>query len=97
MAITPVTIKRLINSLIKPSLRVESYGKNPGLRVAQEGLTASSFEDLSKKISERRGSIFGEMETIANKSGKTVDLSDVIIPIDKALEKAMKTPKLILH
>jgi len=91
--ITETISKRLINSLIKPSLRVESYGKNPGLRVAQEGLTASSFEDLSKKISERRGSIFGEMETIANKSGKTVDLSDVIIPIDKALEKAMKTPK----
>lgn len=44
------TAGRLINSLIKPTNRQFSYGRNPGLAVAKEGIVATSLEDLATQV-----------------------------------------------
>lgn len=84
---------KLVTSLIKPKLRDFSYGKNPGLGVAKEGITGNSLEELAQNISKKRQSLFRQTENIAKKSNKTVNLSNVLLPIDNAIIKAQKTPK----
>ncbi len=41
---------RMMNNLIKPLGKEFSFGKNPGQRVASEGITANSMDELAAKI-----------------------------------------------
>lgn len=85
---------RLVNSLIKPLAKDLSYGKNPGRAVAEEGITASSLDELVIKITERRQQIGQEIgDIVSNVKGVIVNAVKSINPIDEALATANKSPK----
>lgn len=87
---------RLINSLIKPVSKTMSFGKNPGRAIAEDGITASSFDELVQKVSQRKseiGSEIGQLTDMATKEGKLLDLTDTLTPLDEAIAKAKKSPK----
>jgi len=81
---------KVINSLIKPASREFSYGKNPGLAVAEEGIIASSLDDLATKIDETLTLKSGEYINTVKQSGAIVDVSKSFSPIDEAIETAVK-------
>lgn len=83
--------ERLINSIIKPRLRDFIYGKNPGAGVVEEGIVATSFDDLAKKIAVKKDEIGKMFDPLIKKYGaKKIDLSKVIKPLDDAIEAASK-------
>lgn len=83
--------ERLINSIIKPRLRDFVYGKNPGAGVVDEGIIATSFDDLSQKVSGKLAELGGMYEPIIKKNAaKKIDLSAAIKPIDDAITAASK-------
>ena len=83
---------RIINSLIKPGKNAFSYGKNPGRGVAQEGITASSLDDLGTKVTARKQAVGQELEqTLANNPG-SINVSDTLSVIDDAITDASKFP-----
>jgi len=87
---------KMINSLIKPQMRQFVYGKNPGRGVAREGIVATSFEDLSSKISLKLKEIGQQMSDVISKSetaNKKLDLTNAIKPINEAILKASETPR----
>lgn len=81
---------RIINSLIKPLKKDMAYGKNPGRAVAQEGIIASSLDELETKIGEKLTARLGELESILAKSKTSFDLSKVFAPLDEAMDSAVK-------
>lgn len=85
---------RMINSLIKPKTAAFTYGKNPGKAVVDEGIVATSFDDLSKQISTRKKEI-GEMYKPILEQNKhiTLELSDSLKPIDDAIEQVSNYPE----
>lgn len=87
---------RVVDSLIKPLLKDFSYGKQPGRAVAQEGIVANSLDELAGKISETRKNIGSEIKDITTQGtqkGVTADFSRIVDPIDKAIQQAMKAPR----
>lgn len=85
---------RFINSLIKPLAKDLSYGKNPGRAVAEEGIIANSLEELATKIGVRRNEVGEEItELISSRPDVKINLSDVVKPIDEAIEQARKNPR----
>lgn len=82
---------KVINSLIKPLLKDFSYGKNPGLGIAKEGIVANSIEDLANKVGKARKQI-GERigETLQHYADKRIDVASALDPIDKAIDSAVK-------
>lgn len=88
--------ERAINSLIKPRDRQFSYGKNPGRGVANEGIMATSMEDLAQKVSAKRAEIGNEISSmVSNKSFDKVklDFSNITSPIDDAISKLSQDPR----
>lgn len=84
---------KLINSLIKPLLKDFSYGKNPGRAVAEEGITATSIEELGGKIAKRRQEIGQEIGSKLKQNKTRVSISAAVQPLDEALAVANKTPR----
>ena len=80
----------MVNSLIKPLLKDFSYGKNPGKAVAEEGIVASSLDDLAQKIGDARQRygkrISGWLDQLNFKRG---DITGVTQPLDDAMAQAM--------
>lgn len=83
----------VINSLVKPLLKDFSYGKNPGRAVAEEGITASSLDELAEKISTRRQEIGAQIGELVDASSARIDASDVLTPLDEAIKTAEKNPR----
>jgi hypothetical protein len=85
---------RLINSLIKPASKELSYGKNPGRSVAEEGIVAQDFDDLSQKIGQKKN-LRGEeiREIYRSRPDARVDLADSFEPLDNAIVQAKKNPR----
>jgi len=84
---------RVINSLIKPLLKDFSYGKNPGLAVAQEGIVANNLDDLGNKILESRKGLGRQIETVltsAQYQKQRLNIIKDISPIDDAMQTAAK-------
>lgn len=82
--------ERAINSLIKPRDRQFAYGKNPGRGVANEGIVATSMEDLANKVSAKKEEIGNKIgEVVSSDKFKNVkqDFSNVVKPIDDAIAK----------
>lgn len=82
---------RIVNSLIKPLLKDFSYGKNPGLGVAQEGIVANNLDELANKISVARQNKGQEISAVLAKpqyQNIKLDLSTAIAPIDEAMQTA---------
>lgn len=83
--------ERLVNSIIKPRLRDFIYGKNPGAGVVDEGIIATSFDDLAKKITSKKDEIGKMYDPLLKKyAAKKVDLSNTLKPIDDVIEQASK-------
>lgn len=87
--------ENIINSLIRPKERQYAYGKNPGRGVANEGIVATSMEDLATKISNKKSEIGKSIEQkITNpKYQVKKDYSSALKPIDDAIAEANKNPR----
>lgn len=85
---------RIVNSLIKPGKRDFSFGKNPGKAIAEEGITAGSFDELEQAVDTRvkeYGSKIGD--AIKNMATEKVDGKQILSSIDDALVEAKKSPR----
>lgn len=84
----------LANKLLRPVPtqleKAARFGRNPGQAVADEGIIATSHEDLVNKIAEKKdmvGQIIGDHLKAAAKSGKTIDARAAIEqPINEAVQ-----------
>lgn len=91
----PDLAARMINSIIKPLKGNLSYGKNPGRAVAQEGIVATSLDDLGEKIGTALTSRVQQLNEMVQKytdAGHKLDLTKATTPIDDALAEAQKAP-----
>lgn len=91
-----VTAGRLVNQLIKPSNRQFSYGRNPGLAVAQEGIVATNLTELATKVAQRRqqvGQQIGQALVIPSIASQRLNVATVLDPITEALTKAQQAPR----
>jgi len=73
-----------------------SYGKNPGQRVAQEGIIFNSLEEGAEKISQRLSEIGSEMDRVIKDprfDGKVYDLSEALKPVDEAISNLSRNPR----
>lgn len=87
---------RMVNSLIKPTNRQFSYGRNPGLAVAQEGIVATNLYDLASKVAQRRqqiGGQIGQALIIPPVASKRMNLVNAIDPLTDAITKASQSPR----
>jgi len=87
------TSARVVNSLVKPLLKDFSYGKNPGLGVAQEGIVANSLDELAKKVSISRQNIGKQINDTLTKPGYQqlrLNITKDITPLDEAMQTAAK-------
>lgn len=87
--------ERVVNSLIKPLLKNLSYGKNPGKRVATEGLVFNSLDEGIDVVGARLGEIGQQMdETIKKYEGQGVyDANKFFEPIEQAISKLQNKPR----
>ena len=84
---------KIINSLIKPLKKDFSYGKNPGLAVAQEKIIANNLDDLAEKIGQRRQEIGQQIDdilTIPQNQNKRINIEGSLQPINNAMQVAIK-------
>lgn len=79
---------RLVNSIIKPAKNQFSYGKNPGLAVAKEGIVANSVDDLYPKISSALDKRTSELTNVLKKSKNKISIEGFTKPIDEAIDAA---------
>lgn len=87
------TAETFINSLIKPLQKDFAYGKNPARGILNEGIVAKDFDDLTRKVVDRRNLVGQEIGTIGeqiDKSGITLNLVPALNPINSAIDKAAK-------
>ena len=87
---------RAINNLIKPTNRQFAFGKNPGRAVAQEGIVASSLDDLAVKIGQRRqvvGQKIGSVLSNPEVANQSVNAANALDPLNQALTVARKNPR----
>lgn len=85
---------RVVNSLIKPLLKDFSYGKNPGMGVAREGIVAKDFDELAQKIGQKKKDIGLEIrQTLIGNSGERIDARQSLQSVDDAIKEASKSPK----
>lgn len=88
--------QRYVDSLIKPLMKDLSYGKNPGKRVAQEGIVFNSLEEGAEKIGQKLDEIGEQMNTVSldpKFEGKVFDFSDALSSIDKKIVELQKAPR----
>lgn len=70
---------RFMNSLIKPREKDFNFGKNPGLAISREGITANTRGSLLGKIAQKKQEIGQQIENALTKeSGKSLDLAPII-------------------
>jgi len=84
---------KIINSLIKPLKKDFSYGKNPGLAVAQEKIIANNLDDLAEKIGQRRQEIGQQIDdilTIPQNQNKRINIEGSLQPINNAMQVAIR-------
>lgn len=81
---------RILNSIIKPSGKEFSFGKNPGQAVVNEGITGKSLEDLFSKISEKKTEIGKAIDSEMGKinKGVKIDITPAIAKIDEFISTA---------
>jgi hypothetical protein len=92
--LTEAIPSRLVNSILRPSEKAFSFGRNPGLGVVDEGIVANTRGDLLMKIGDQKrriGEAIGERIAAADEAGSTLDWLGTLKPLDDALEHATKT------
>jgi hypothetical protein len=83
---------RFINSLIKPKEADFRFGKNPGLAVAEEGITGNTLKGLQNNISRARKAVGQSIDTLLTHpavAGIKQDITAAFTPIDEAISKAV--------
>lgn len=91
---------KIINSILKPVSKEFSFGKNPGLGVVQEGLTANTREGLLKEISAKKQEIGAQIDAQLNlpiNARKKIDVSAALKPLDDAMAEAVKSGEQTLY
>lgn len=88
---------RLVNSFIKPANNEFKFGKNPGQAIVDEGIIASSVDDLAEKVATRTDEIGQEIAATIERASRggadapQIDMTPIISkPIDEAIAKASK-------
>lgn len=87
---------RMINSLIKPLKKDFAFGKNAGEGVVKEGIIATSFDDLTSKISKKVQEIGQKIKLVVSNpenQNKIINNSNIVAKLDNALAEASKSPK----
>lgn len=80
--------EREINSMIKPKQTDLAYGKNPAKAIIDEGLTASSLEELGTKVQDSINANVEAAKTLAEGTPGVIDATKALTPIDEAITKA---------
>lgn len=111
-ALSPVTNQlkklpqRMIDSLIKPSKNEFKFGKDPGRAIVNEGIVASSMENLQSQVGNKLGSIGQKIkDTILARSSKSppqTDISEIIDnafagPLDDAAKTKLSNPQAVTY
>ncbi len=89
---TPEWAGKVINTLIQPLKKDFSFGKNPGMAVAKEGIVANSLDELATKIDASQKMIGQKLATTISSLPTDLKLSlkTALSPLDAAMEKAAK-------
>ena len=85
---------RMMNSLIRPREAAFSFGKNPGLAIADEGIVANTRGGLLQRITKKKQEIGQAIEqelTHPNVANKIIDVTPAIQTLDATIQKAAKT------
>lgn len=69
---------RLINSLIKPSLKEFNYGSNPGKIIAEKQISANTLDDLFKKLRAEKKLVGQKIGESARSATERVDAEKII-------------------
>jgi hypothetical protein len=91
------TAQRFMDSLIKPLIRDLKYLKNPSRGIIKEGIVFNSLEEGARKVGQRVNEIgaeIGQKLISPENSIKKIDLSDVLKPIDDAINVAKRSPRI---
>ena len=78
----------IVNRIIKALPKDFSFGRNPGLGIAQEGITANSADDLLTKTRTARQSLGRSIGKTLSFQKTPVSIKRSLIPIDVAMGKA---------
>jgi hypothetical protein len=85
----------LMNSIIKPADKEYMFGKNPGLAVAQEGISGISLESIGTKVDQRLNQLntyAKELRSLDTNKAKVVNLSQMLDPFQDVLAELKKQP-----
>ena len=86
---------RLLNSIIRPVDKAFDFGKNPGLGVVEEGITANTRGGLLTKIGQKKtevGQEIGRMISAPEIMAKQLDITNSILePIKIAKQQALQS------
>lgn len=91
---------KIINSILKPVSKEFAFGRNPGLGVVQEGLTANTREGLLKQISDKKKEIGAQIDAQLNlplNARKKIDVAPLLKPLDDAMAEAVKSGEQALY
>jgi hypothetical protein len=86
---------REIQSLIKPPSKTFAYGKNPPQGIIDEGIVATSKDDLVNKISDARNQVGQQIsQAVSNPQFDSlkIDSSDITKHVDDAITRASRMP-----
>lgn len=84
---------RMVNSILRPAEKAFHFGRNPGLGVVEEGITANTRADLLMKIGDRKreiGEAIGEHIAVADEAGDLLNWTPALKPLEEAIEQATK-------
>lgn len=88
---------RIINQLIKPREAQYAFGRNPGLEIADQGITAWNREGLEKNVGKKLGDLDSQLSTAIKKheaSGITrVDMTPAFKKISSQIQELSKLPE----
>lgn len=85
---------RMVNSILRPAEKDFHFGRNPGLGVVEEGITANTRGDLLIKIADKKheiGQAIDEALSAPAVASKTIDVTPALAPIEEAVKKATKS------
>ncbi|MFA5394632.1 MAG: lytic transglycosylase domain-containing protein [Methanogenium sp.] len=87
---------KIINGLVKPKTANFAYGKNPGRTVSEMGITGKSLDDFGKNVSSAKSTVgeeIGKVYSNPANSGISIDITEEMEKLDKAMEEAAKGGK----
>lgn len=85
--------ERVVDSMVKPLKKFETYGKNPARGVVSEGITFNTLEEGAQKIGERTDSLVAELRNILTSpvnANKSIDLTGIGKIFDDQIDVLVK-------